>query len=98
VENTIKSLCDYLWEHDNCSELRVSLVHHKIGEVLSVDVELEKRLKMVGFRWVSVNHANEVRMTIYSIKRPLNTIAHKTTRRKQAYPMVIEHLCVFNLQ
>lgn len=31
VENTVKSLCEYLWEHDNCSELRVSLVHHKIG-------------------------------------------------------------------
>jgi hypothetical protein len=98
VENTVKSLCEYLWEHDNCSELRVSLVHHKIGEVLSVDVELERRLKAVGFRWVSVNHANETRLTIYSIKRPLNTIAHKTARRKQAYPLVIEHLCLFNLQ
>jgi hypothetical protein len=65
------------------------LVHHKIGETLSVDVELERRLKAVGFRWVSVNHANETRLTIYSIKRPLNTMAHKTARRKQAYPVVI---------
>ncbi len=36
-------------------------------------------------------------MTIYSIKRPLNTIAHKTARRKQAYPIVAEHLCVLSL-
>ena len=45
-----------------------------------------------------MNHNNEVRMTIYSIKRPLDTIAHKTLRRKQAYPMVIEHLCVLSLK
>jgi len=37
-------------------------------------------------------------MTIYSIKRPLNTIAHKTARRKQAYPIVIEHLSILNLK
>lgn len=55
-------------------------------------------MKTIGFRWVSVNHSNENRMTIYSIKRPLNTIAHKTARRKQAYPIVIEHLCVLNLK
>ena len=36
-------------------------------------------------------------MTIYSIKRPLNTIAHKTARRKQAYPVVVEHLSIFTL-
>jgi hypothetical protein len=54
-----------------------------------VDSDLERKLKAVGFRWVSVNHTNEIRMTIYSIKRPLNTIAHKTARRKQAYPVVI---------
>lgn len=63
-----------------------------------MDVELERRLKAVGFRWVSVNHADDTRLTIYSIKRPLNTIAHKTARRKQAYPLVIEHLCLFSLQ
>lgn len=40
VENTLKSLCEYLWEHDNCSELRTSLVHHQNGEGLSVDPEL----------------------------------------------------------
>lgn len=36
-------------------------------------------------------------MTIYHIKRPLNTVAHKTARRKQAYPVVVEHLTVFSL-
>ena len=36
-------------------------------------------------------------MTIYQIKRPLNTIAHKTARRKQAYPFVAEHLTVMSL-
>lgn len=97
VERTLKSLCEYLWEHDNCSELRTSLVHHQNGEGLCVDPELEKKLKAVGFRWVSVNHSNEYRMTIYHIKRPLNSIAHKTARRKQAYPFVAEHLTVFSL-
>jgi hypothetical protein len=36
-------------------------------------------------------------MTIYHIKRPLNSIAHKTARRKQIYPFVAEHLTVFSL-
>ena len=72
-------------------------MHHHIGETLCVDGELEKRIKAVGFRWVSVNHSNEARLTIYAIKRPLNTVAHKTARRKQAYPVVIEHLCLFDL-
>jgi hypothetical protein len=36
-------------------------------------------------------------MTIYQIKRPLNTIAHKTARRKQAYPVVAEHLTIMSL-
>ena len=70
-------------------------MHHHIGESLCVDVELERRLKAVGFRWVSVNHGDDIRLTIYGIKRPLNTVAHKTARRKQAYPVVIEHLCLF---
>ena len=52
---------------------------------------------MVGFRWASVNHSQDCRMTIYQIKRPLNTIAHKTARRKQAYPFVAEHLTVMSL-
>ena len=63
-----------------------------------VDQELEKKLKTVGFRWVSVNHTQDCRMTIYQIKRPLNTIAHKTARRKQAYPVVAEHLTIFSSQ
>ena len=46
---------------------------------------------------MSVNHSNEARLTIYAIKRPLNTIAYKTARRKQAYPVVIEHLCRLDL-
>ena len=54
-------------------------------------------MKSVGFRWVSVNHSQAYRMTIYTIKRPLNTIAHKTARRKQAYPVVAEHLTVMSL-
>ena len=53
-----------------------------------MDPDLERKIKSIGFRWVSVNHSNENRLTIYSIKRPLNTIAHKTARRKQAYPIV----------
>ena len=40
VERTLKSLCDYLWEHDNCTEIRTSLVHFQNGEGLSVDQEL----------------------------------------------------------
>jgi len=36
-------------------------------------------------------------MTIFAIKRPLDTVAHKTARRKQAYPVIIEHLTVFSL-
>jgi len=36
-------------------------------------------------------------MTIYHIKRPLNTVAHKTARRKQAYPVVAEHLTILSL-
>lgn len=97
VEASLKSLCEYLWERDNCNELRLSLVHYKMGESLAVDAELEKRVKAVGFRWVSVNQSNERRMTIYSIKRPLNTIAYKTARRKQNYPVVVEHLTVLSL-
>ena len=37
VEQTLKSLCEYLWEHDNCTEIRCSLVHFQNGEELSVD-------------------------------------------------------------
>lgn len=44
-----------------------------------------------------MNHNDNIRMTIFAIKRPLDTIAHKTARRKQAYPVIIEHLTVFSL-
>lgn len=36
-------------------------------------------------------------MTIYAMKRPLDTIAHKTSRRTQSYPVVIEHLSILSL-
>ena len=62
-----------------------------------VDNELEKKLKLVGFRWVSINNSNDSRLTTYGIKRPLNTVAHKTSRRTQAYPIIIEHLVNLNL-
>jgi hypothetical protein len=67
-------------------------VHHKSGDSYSVDPDLEKRLKAVGFRWVCVNHSGETRVTIYAMKRPLDTVAHKTSRRTQTYPVIIEHL------
>lgn len=93
----LKNFAEYIWEHDYCAELRVSLVHLKVGEKLSVDVELEKKLKAVGFRWTCINHSNEIRTTIYAMKRPLDTVAHKTSRRTQTYPVVIEHLVNFSL-
>ena len=36
-------------------------------------------------------------MTIYSLKRPLDTVAHKTSRRTQSYPVIIEHLVTLSL-
>lgn len=72
-------------------------MHRKIVEVFSVDPELEKKLKGVGFRWACVNHSGGTRITIYSLKRPLDTVAHKTSRRTQTYPVVIEHLVNFSL-
>lgn len=68
-----------------------------IGENLGIDVELQKGIKAVGFRWISVNNRDDIRMTVFAIKRPLDTIAHKTARRKQAYPVLIEHLTGFSL-
>ena len=95
LEDTLRSLCEYFWQHDSCVEVRVGLLHHKMGEITTVDKELSARLKGVGFRWAMVNHSQENTQTIFSIKRPLDTVAHKTERRKQAYPVVIEHLCTF---
>lgn len=97
IESLLRSMCEYLWEHDYCTEIRVSLVHRKVGEILSVDQELEKKLKSVGFRWACVNHSSETRITIYAMKRPLDTVAHKTSRRTQTYPVIIEHLINFSL-
>ena len=98
-ENLLKNFCEYIWEHDYCNEIRVSLVHQKQnGMNGSVDVELEKKLKSVGFRWVSINHSNETTLTIYRMKRPLDTCAHKTSRRTQTYPVIIEHLVHLNLR
>lgn len=50
---------------------------------------MQKGIKAVGFRWISVNNRDDIRMTVFAIKRPLDTIAHKTARRKQAYPVLI---------
>lgn len=69
-----------------------------IGDNLSLDVELQKGIKAVGFRWISVNNRDDTRITVFAIKRPLDTVAHKTMRRKQAYPVIIEHLTVFSLE
>lgn len=60
-----------------------------IGDSLDVDGGLQKGIKSVGFRWISVNQSNDTRMTVFAIKRPLDTVAHKTSRRKQAYPVII---------
>ena len=62
-----------------------------------MDSDLEKKLKNVGFRWASVNNNNDIRMTIYAMKRPLDTVAHKTSRRTQSYPVIIEHLSILSL-
>lgn len=56
---------------------------------MGVDGGLQKGIKTVGFRWISVNHSQDIRMTVFAIKRPLDTVAHKTSRRKQAYPVII---------
>jgi hypothetical protein len=69
-----------------------------VGDSLGLDTELQKTIKAVGFRWISVNNNNDTRMTVFAIKRPLDTVAHKTMRRKQAYPVIIEHLTVFSLE
>ena len=98
IESFCRNFCEYLWEHDHCVEIRVSLVHHQIGDTLTVDAELQKGIKTVGFRWISVNNRDDTRMTVFAIKRPLDTVAHKTMRRKQAYPVIIEHLTVFSLE
>ena len=97
IETLFRQFCEYLWIHDNCSEIRISLVHYQIGDNLGVDSEFQKRIKSIGFRWISVNHSNQVRMTVFAIKRPLDTVVHKTNRRKQAYPVIIEHLTLFSL-
>ena len=76
----------------------MSLVHHQIGDALTVDNDLAKRIKTVGFRWVSVSQNNDLRMTIFAMKRPLNTAAHKSSKRSQAYPVIIEHLTILNLE
>lgn len=89
IENFLKNCCEYLWEYDLCSEIRMSLVHFQIGENLSVDNDLTKKIKSVGFRWVSVSQSNDQRMTIFGMKRPLNTAAHKSSKRSQAYPVII---------
>ena len=60
-------------------------------------MELEKKLKGVGFRWASVNNNNDIRVTIYSMRRPLNVVAHQTMRRTQVYPVVINHLVNLSL-
>ena len=36
-------------------------------------------------------------MTIFGMKRPLNTAAHKSSKRSQVYPVIIEHLTILNL-
>ena len=92
LSDTLKNLFEYLWEHDGCVEVRVGLLHHKVGDITTVDKELSACLKAVGFRWAMVNHSKENTQTIFSIKRPLDTVARKTARRKQAYPIIIEHL------
>ncbi len=93
----MKSLCEYLWEHDYCAQVKISLLHRKVDDNYTVDVELEKKIRAVGFRWVSIDNKDDCRQTIYAIKRPLDTIAHKTSRRTQTYPVVIEHLINFSL-
>ena len=98
AENLMKNFCEYMWEHDYCNEIRVSLIHHSFNGELTVDQELEKQLKAVGLRWVSINHSSDVRMTIYAIKRPLNIVAHKSSKRTQAYPVLIEHLTILSLK
>ena len=93
----LKSLGEYLWENDYCTEIRIPLVYRKIGDTYNVDTEFEKKLKGVGFRWASINNNNDIRMTIYSMRRPLNKAAHKISKKTQTYPVIINHLVSLNL-
>ena len=55
---------------------------------MSVDKDMENILKGLGFRWICVNNNNDMRVTIYAQKRPLNTLS---INNHQFYPVIIEH-------
>lgn len=79
----------YIWEHDQCTEVRIGLVHYEAESgTMSVDKDMEQVLKGMGFRWICVNNSNEMRITIYALKRPLNTLS---IHSHQFYPVIIEH-------
>ena len=36
-------------------------------------------------------------MTFYSLRRPLNKVAHNTSKKTQTYPVIINHVVTFDL-
>lgn len=89
LEKMMKETCKYVWEYDQCTEIRIGLMHYSAESgAMSVDKDIEQVLKGLGFRWICVNNSNEMRITIYAIKRPLNTLSIQS---HQFYPVIIEH-------
>ena len=87
VEFFLAEVAGFLFLNDTCSEIRVSLLHvPSANSTISVNSDVEKRLKGMGFRWVCVSNNEDIRTTVYALKRPLNT---KPNIAGQAYPIMI---------
>lgn len=55
---------------------------------MSVDKDMEAVFKQIGFRWICVNNNNDMRITVFAHKRPLNTLS---IHNHQFYPVIVEH-------